>query len=385
MPQTTTASGSEFFLRHVVIQLAIVVGFTGCSESPGTNAAGTKELSSARVAFSERPDGEVVTAEYFQGALSADALAELAKHEHLREITFMEISSFPAEAAAQLGEIASLRELTFIRCEIGDDELKQMEKAQAIESLSLTHTKITRNGIAGLGTWKNLERLAIGDGISVDQLVPLPELTNLTTLELKSVDANIQKISGLETLTNLKVLSIPDAVTTDDDLASLPDLPNLEELNFTPFDVSDAGCHHLARLKGLKQLSLSQSQISDAGLAELGAMPNLERLNLNGCINITDAGIEKIADLPNLQSIDLSNCKGVTNESLAQIARMPKLADINLVSSGVTGDRLEDLAASKSLQTVSVTLERCTEEQAAELETQRPDCKVQRIRTTPQG
>jgi hypothetical protein len=82
-------------------------------------------------------------------------------------------------------------------------------------------------------------------------------------------------------------------------------------------DVGDESLQHLESLRNLRLLSLDRTQVSDDGLEHLRGMNNLEQLNLSNT-RITDAGLQHLKGLTNLSSLDLRGTE-VTDEGIEKL------------------------------------------------------------------
>ena len=124
-------------------------------------------------------------------------------------------------------------------------------------------------------------------------------------------DADLEPLSGyLETLPNLKTLSLYDMQVTDAGLEHLKGLTKLEYLTLWYTQVSDAGLVHLQGLTKLKGLNLCGTQVTDDGLEQLTGLTNLEYLSLDGT-QIRDEGVKELRQaLPNCEIYHTGYARG---------------------------------------------------------------------------
>lgn len=94
-------------------------------------------------------------------------------------------------------------------------------------------------------------------------------------------DADLGTLGGhLETLPNLKALSLHNVRVTDTGLVHISGLTALEKLNLNFTQVTDAGLVHLQKLTNLRELWLCETQVTHDGVKKLQqALPNCEIYN----------------------------------------------------------------------------------------------------------
>jgi Leucine-rich repeat (LRR) protein len=367
---------------YLISGLLFTIFLVGCEKTTPKKNASNSASERKTPSLKKGKDGEVTSAQFDHSEITPDAITTLQKHRNLKELTFFECPRLDQKVIDQLVSLKSLESLYFVRCPINDDDIQSMGKLSQIKMLALTHTKVTKKGIASLENWKKLNCLTIGIGFTAETLTPLPKLTNLTCLELRFKSARISQLKGLGNLSNLETLRIYDADITDDDLAALPKLDRLTEFKFDPRNITNAGVAHLANVPKLRKLSLTSLEITDAGLAHLVNLPELKELSLAGS-SVTNQGLTLLLQLKQLESLDLAGCKRITKEGVKHIAKIRHLKRVNFLESGVDGGGLQALVNSKELRSVSIAMERSTVEQVNQLKAALPNCEVIRIRMTP--
>ena len=155
------------------------------------------------------------------------------------------------------------------------------ENAEITEEAMLNLTSLRSNipgnvySLVGLEHATNLTDIKL-HGHIINDLSPLANLTNLTTLEISSTRGSLSDLSPLANLTNLTELRL--FINGISDLSSLANLTNLTELILFRNDIE--ALNPLKKLVNLEILSLSTNNISD--VTPLADLANLKRLELHG-------------------------------------------------------------------------------------------------------
>lgn len=149
-----------------------------------------------------------------------------------------------------------------------------LDGAKLPKTLKQLHISVySKNKIKNLDTLNNsLERLTISDFDEKD-LAKLSELTNLKSLSF--LTARIKTLKGIETMTNLRVLSLGGVRS----LVDISDITALQNLKFLEFDI----CWKLQ------------------DFSPVGQLKKLEVLQLMDCKNL--ASIKFVRDMPNLRQL----------------------------------------------------------------------------------
>ncbi|HEX8998571.1 MAG TPA: hypothetical protein VGB07_01655, partial [Blastocatellia bacterium] len=174
---------------------------------------------------------------------------------------------------ALLTGLTELKELRCSQCRIAKLSLAPLTK---LESLDLSLTPFTDEGMKGLANLKQLRRLNLRDTLVTDE--------------------GLKHLSGLSQLQELDLSGIKP---TDAGLAHLRTLTDLRKLNLLGAQITDASAEVLAGLRQLRELNLYRSRLTNAGLGKLGALKQLASLDLRYS-QVTGTGVETLrAALPN--------------------------------------------------------------------------------------
>lgn len=168
--------------------------------------------------------------------------------------------------------------------------------------------------------------------------------------EFRAPNQNISDLSGLESLTSLKILDLGMERINDgwvnsnniSDLTPLSELDTLEELLLYQNNISDIS--QITGLINLRRLSLDSNSISELP-ADLNNLDKLERLDL-AYNDISD--ISNLSPLTSLTSLDVS---GNNIENIAPINNLTKLNWLGFAKNqvGSSFSQLTDLSQLESL------------------------------------
>lgn len=140
-----------------------------------------------------------------------------------------------------LKQLTGLKRLELAECEVGDDEVDDINALTNLEWLDLKNTNLTPVGL------KNFHLLKRLNYISFDLNKYVPELletiagnTQLETLNLSTPEKPITEsdIKQILTLTNLVTLNLENTSTTDEMIIQLATLPHLKYINARGCNIS---------------------------------------------------------------------------------------------------------------------------------------------------
>mgnify|MGYP001812478413 FL=1 len=162
---------------------------------------------------------------------------------------------------------------------------------------------------------------------------------------------------------------------SDRELESLLNsLHDLRFLSLAETKVGDAGLHHLKSLTHLQELHLDHTEITDEGLRLLTELPSLEILDLKGT-RTSDAGLADVGRLTRLKGLYLTRTH-ITDDGLAHLRGLANLETLILWDTGIGDAGLEHLRPLKRLKEVILWNTAVTREGAEALQSALPDCDV---------
>lgn len=143
--------------------------------------------------------------------------------------------------------------------------------------------------------------------------INLPHLESLNVSETGITD---EGIGYLVTMKNLRDLDIMRTHTTIACMQSIMCMQLHRLCIFSNEWLNDACCADLAKMTSLQDLFLgSRRKITDTGVKHLSALVNLERLKIMS-ETITDVGTTCLAQLPHLTALDVSHCCNLSQNYL---------------------------------------------------------------------
>jgi internalin A len=223
----------------------------------------------------------------------------------------------------RLAELRHLDTLDLSHTRITDEGLLRLKPAPKIRDLSLFYAEwITDQGMTAIRDWKHLKRLNVrGTRISDGTLELVGKLTGLEALDIAHTSVTDNGLEHLITLVHLKELALGRGRLTYKALGTLRMLPTLTSLDLSgarpvPPDMAgnragpgipEEALHAIAELKELRVLKLGHSNIGGSGLRILSALDKVERLGLEGCRRIDDAAATELVNWKSLKYLDLQD------------------------------------------------------------------------------
>ncbi len=255
----------------------------------------------------------------------------------------------------RLSGVATLRRVDLANCAIKGDGLRHISKLTDLREVNLTLTPITD-----------------------DALRHLAGLTELRMLGLASTQCTGTGFTHLKELKKLESVNFHFTPLNDDGLRAITQVPISGRLWFAHTKFTDVGAAGLSNLTQLKRCGIGSTDKASSGeaVAALARLP-LEDLALLDN-QATPAGLAHAAKIATLRRLDVSHAPTVGDESLRALGRMPALEEFKLGSAKVTDEGLMELAASKSLQKLSLTgLKLVTPAGVERLRKARPELQVE--------
>lgn len=173
---------------------------------------------------------------------------------------------------------------------------------RTLDSLHLTHSKLTDKSAKDLAELTQLKGLYLGGNV-------------------KLTGATLAQISKLK---NLKRLQLWHAQIKDTDMVHIRALGQLEELELSFDPITDNGLLHLQGLAKLRLLGLYDTNVTDLGLERLTCLANLKRMDL-GETSVTDDGLRFFAQMPSLRFVSVTNTRVTRDGAEKLMAKHPSL------------------------------------------------------------
>lgn len=228
---------------------------------------------------------------------------------------------------------------------VNDKLMKKVGVLKRLEQLSLSHSKVTDNGlqyIVGMPLVKlDLSGTSVTDR-GLDYIAKVPTLYRLDLSVTKITDEGLKKLAPLK---KLSIIVLSGTAVTDAGVAYLQQCKNLDRIYVGSTKVSNdflkcvgpmklfaVYCENTAitgdgikkYLKNtkLRKMSLEHCDIADEDVpAIIAAAPELQFLNV-GSTKISDAGLIALARMLTLKSIRVENCRGITETGLKRFAQV---------------------------------------------------------------
>lgn len=193
-------------------------------------------------------------------------------------ISNCEISDEVAEALGGL----RCEYITLKKLKLSDRALSALMNSQVLQGFIAEEIRgCTVNG------WRGLANRRIGVSITNcdftdDAFMHLAnsECAVITLRNVQVTGAGLQILNGHKD--KLKTLILSGCPITDEALQKLPDLPNLTELNLSRTAITDMGLQKLPQMPELLKLDLSGTTITDEGFRNFIVPPDLYDIRLTG-------------------------------------------------------------------------------------------------------
>ena len=225
-------------------------------------------------------------------------------------------------------------------------------------------------------------RIALSMAIGVGMLLTLASQADEPTADEKKAVSAAQLLKGkpgIDTTLhpNARVAVRFDTATdaTLVALAKYPQIGAIQALDGTA--CTTRGFTALQSLPNLRRLTLNKSRVTDKDLALIAGCKNLQLLVLPES-GITDNGLAAITKLTRLEHLDLSDNPRLTDKAIEHIKTLERLEVLLLNKTGITDTGLFELAPLEGLRTLNVAATKVTAEAAEKFPTQMPNLRVVR-------
>ncbi|KAF8952373.1 hypothetical protein BGZ46_003500, partial [Entomortierella lignicola] len=303
---------------------------------------------------------------------ATDSLMDVIGASQSRSLTYLSLKECIFLTDSGFSNIAHFEELEFLdlsHCRITDKTLEFTLNLQNLNTLQLSATKVTSNGLARIiseAAWKStLQTLDLSycagiKGSSV--LVDLQELVNIRSLKLNNTLAFDQSpvlVPDHRSLVHLQNIDLARTPITDNDLIALiPSFGALEVLNIN-------SCIHITaealercanELKSLENISFPNREHDLLTVLPVAAALPLTHLDLTGFLYVGDEAILSLSAAVNLQLLSLAGTK-ITDVGSAVFVHMLSLKELLLDRTSIGDKTMEYLRDLGRLEILS--LQRC--------------------------
>jgi Leucine-rich repeat (LRR) protein len=262
-----------------------------------------------------------------------DAIKLFAEFPNLKTLRIL-YNGFSAASLLGLRELKAIRVLDLRALPVGDDTLISISKLENLEEIRIRSTSVTNSGMTFLKRCKNLKILELQDTsietgcaetlaemeslrylrifrapqFGASEIQQLGAMTNLETLELRSLYCSNEALLALKPLTQLKTVELSELTDTDEAtvIDVLKAFPKLESIRLFAMPVGDDVAAFLATVPAMRSVALPATTLSDKGLDSLTALQNLQTLDIHANKeNITLQGAQVLGKFKNLRRLFL--------------------------------------------------------------------------------
>lgn len=220
--------------------------------------------------------------------ISDQGLATISRLRRLEDLSLPGSRNFGARGIRSLWKLRHLRSLRLTGSSINDEALIAIGRLKRLFYLEIEGTPVTDRGIAAIA---NLPLLYLGVG---------------------GTRISDRGICALDSLTNLRMLSLHRTQVTDGGLRCVASLSRISALDLRDTAITGEGLGHLAKMRSLASLRLDNTRLNDSSIIHLRELVRLSDLSVNGT-SLTDFAIDTLTKLPALQRISLHDTKITRN------------------------------------------------------------------------
>lgn len=224
---------------------------------------------------------------------------------------------------------------------VSDADLDAMAAIPTLETIDLSHTRVTDMGLLKLKGLQNVREL------------------NLFYAELITDEG----LAALRTWNRIAKLNLRGTKVTDNTLALIAGKDSIHTLDIGYAEVTDSGLQHLVKLKGLRDLAFGGNKLTEVGLEVLRSLPRLTRLDIAGkqrtdsglwFVAVTDLGVDPILSLADLRELNLA-ATPISSKGIQRLGALKQLEKLNLYQAKrVNDDAVPHLAALPALRWVDI-------------------------------
>ncbi len=315
----------------------------------------------------------------------ADALSRLPDMPALEELDLSRLKG-PLRKLDKIpySRFTKLRNLKVIGTLFDDDDMAQVARLPALETLFVDTTRVSDVGVQHLvGNTTLVDFSCMATEVTDEGLKSVGQLKTLQVLGLgetkRITDAGLAWLSGLS---NIRSLYLPGLAITDKGLAHLRGMKELRRLVLADTPVDGSGFAFLKEVQHLKILNLSDTRLSNSGLAAVAGNKKLQVLHLRNTL-VTDEGLVALSGLKDLEKLDLGGTdigdEGLTaiqglglnilvltgtrvgDDSMASVAKCSELLRLDLDGTAVTDAGLGMLTGNTNLRELLIGARQVTD------------------------
>jgi Leucine-rich repeat (LRR) protein len=265
---------------------------------------------------------------------------------------------------------------------LSDGSLDIIKKMTGLETLNLSGTKITDQGLGQLKDLKQLQSLKLSSNPMITE-ASIPQLCALPNLRSLDLSGNAQLADGsldaLKEIPSLETLNLSGTKITDQGLGKLKDLKQFYALNLSSNPmITDASIPQLQSFTGTGSLDLNGTGITIDGLLQLPHLKNSTSWNFYAWDIITDQGMLRLRAAKYFDKCRFMNVAftDITDGALPAVNGLNKLETLVMTRTGVSDDGMKQLTQLPALTSLAVDFTKVTEAGKKVLRKNLPRCKI---------
>jgi len=283
------------------------------------------------------------------------AIKELARVKSLETID-LSSTSITDEGLAELGKLPNLKKLVLRKCNaITGEAFSEFEHPESIIDLDLRESKkLNDDGIKEFERFVNLEHLRLykNDDIKGSGFSCIGSFSKLKTLYCPNTaiaDNHIKPLDGIETLELIWLPACPEI--SGRGLECLTKSQGCKKLSVNECRKIDSPDFEiLVKFKNLEELYLAETRIRNEDIERLCELKKLNDLNLSGNIWLDDRAFEKLQNCT-VKRLLAKNLPRLTDKSFQYATKMKNLANLLVTANPqLTGDGMKALVGNESLK-----------------------------------
>ncbi len=212
--------------------------------------------------------------------------------------------------------------------------LEYDSKSGSVTSVDCSKFELSDELAAKLQSLRQLKKLTIRDSsMSEAGWQSLGQLSEMEQLDVRDTNlSNTQLAAAVSSMPKLRAVRLSGkSGNTEVDDIGLEALASCQELKVLAADhlwVSADGLQHLSGCAQLSELYLAGTLMDDRAMELVAKLPNLKKLRL-AKTSVGTVGLAVLSEL-SLEDLDISECSQVFDDSLAPVGKMKSLKRLNL-------------------------------------------------------